>query len=75
MNIPKEVYKLLKKHCKDDKNILGAHSATIKNMKAGRLDGMTTTTLKNIFNANGIEARLEIKHNEKGVETTTIINF
>lgn len=71
MNIPKEVYKALIKKCKKDINILGTNPTTIRAMKKGNLDGMTTTNLKKIFEANGLEATLIIKTDK----ATHTINF
>lgn len=74
MNIGKEIYKVLKQHCGNEP-IKGSNPTTLNLMEKGKAKNITTGTIKALFEKNGLEAKIEVKHNHKGIETTTIINF
>lgn len=59
MNIAEEIYKTLVRHCGDEKKVLGTNESTMRKLKAGQANP-NTTTLKRLFELNGIKAELVI---------------
>lgn len=60
MNFVKQVYKILETECGDKKNIKGADTTTLANMKKGKMKGMNTTTLSRIFKENNMNCEFLI---------------
>lgn len=72
MNLPKEFYKMLVQHCGNEKNIKGTTTTSLRMMREGKQDSITTNTLTRICEENGVKAEVSFKHIHRGeIKVTT----
>lgn len=71
MNLPKKFYKMLVQHCGNEKNIKATTTTSLRMMKEGKQDGITTNTLTRICKENGVKAEVSFTHVHKGEKKVT----